>query len=280
MMHRIMMVLVSRIDSRNQSQFKTQYVRVKNLMEVTGNTGNAQYNYVQEAVRRLIREPVEVMTRGSYSGVPLFDEIRYEAYRGLVSARFHDKADQYLLRLSERFTSWRLDQTIPLTSSYAIRHYMIGKYVERRGRANAETFSVEDYRKKLKCENKYDQFADLKRRVIEPALEQVNEETDLQLRYEVLREGRTPVSIKFKAYAATSGSSDLQPQVPEEPDVEDHTRWLHEDLNGEEFRWVMDQAEDFAESQGYTPDNERTWKIGVDLGVRNIYKNRREELRS
>lgn len=274
MMHRIMMVLVSRIDSQHQDTFETQYIQVKNLMEITGNTGNSQYDLVHEAARRLIREPVEVMTEGSYSGVPLFAKIRYESYRGLVSARFHEEAEQYLLRLSKRFTSWRLDQTIPLTTSYAIRHYMIGKWVERRGRANSETMTVEEYRRRLKCEDKYSQFADLKRRVIEPSLEQVNQETDLRLDYQVIRDGRTPKAIKFTARASRAESSDRRSQVPDQPDIEKHTAWLHEKLSNEEYRKVMDRAEEWARAEGYDNGGDKTWEIGVDMGVRRIYRER------
>jgi plasmid replication initiation protein len=273
MMHRIMMVLVSRIDSQHQDEFETQYIRVKNLMEITGNTGNSQYDLVQEAARRLIREPVEVMTEGSYSGVPLFSKVRYESYQGLVSARFHEEAEQYLLRLSKRFTSWRLDQTIPLTTSYAIRHYMIGKWVERRGRANSETISVGEYRKKLKCEDKYSQFADLKRRVIKPSLEQVNEETDLRLDYHVVRDGRTPTAVKFTARPSGADSSNQRSRIPEQPEIEEHTEWLHEELSNEEFSEVMDRAKEWAKAEGYDR-GQKTWKIGVDMGVRKIYRER------
>jgi hypothetical protein len=46
--------------------------------------------------------------------------------------------------VGKQFTSWRLDQTIPLTTSYAVRHYMISKMVERRGPANSHTFKRGD----------------------------------------------------------------------------------------------------------------------------------------
>jgi plasmid replication initiation protein len=99
-------------------------------------------------------------------------------HKGLVPALFHDKAEPYLLQLEKQFTSWRLDQTIPLTTSYAVRHYMISKMVERRGPANSHTFEMDDDRKKMAVEDTCDWFVDLRRRVLDPSMEQINSETD------------------------------------------------------------------------------------------------------
>lgn len=277
MMHRIMMVLVSRIDSRYDHEFERQYIRVKDLMSASGHSGSSQYDYAKEAVRRLVREPVEFETpNGSYAAKPLFDGVRYVRHQGIISAKFDEDVEEYLLKLSEQFTSWRLDQTIPLTTSYAIRHYMLGKYVERRGRKHSETFPVEDYRQRLKCEDKYNRFVDLERRVLSPSVEEVNEKTDLTLRYEVVREGRSPVAITFTAHPPDKEITSTEPKVPEEPEVDNVTRWLHEELSQEEYQEVLSRAETWAKANGYSEDSHRTFDVGVKQGLKQIYKGRKQ----
>lgn len=277
MMHRIMMVLVSRIDSRYDHEFERQYIRVKDLMSASGHSGSSQYDYAKEAVRRLVREPVEFETsNGSYAAKPLFHGVRYVRHQGIISAKFHEDVEEYLLKLSEQFTSLRLDQTIPLTTSYAIRHYMLGKYVERRGRKRSETFAVEDYRHRLKCEDKYNRFVDLERRVLSPSVEEVNEKTDLTLEYDVERSGQTPVGITFTAHPTDSKVDSTEPQVPEEPQVNDVTRWLHEELSQEEYQKVLSRAEKWAKANGYSEDSHRTFDVGVKQGLKQIYKGRKQ----
>jgi plasmid replication initiation protein len=156
-------------------------------------------------VKALIREPIEFETPdGSYAGMPLFSDMRYLQHKGLVSALFHDKAQPYLLQLEKQFTIWRLDQTIPLTTSYAVRHYMISQdhistMVERRGPANSHTFEMEDDRKKMAVEDTCDRFVDLRRRVLDPSMEQINSETDPAADYTVAGNGQTPVGLTFTA---------------------------------------------------------------------------------
>ena len=82
MMHRILMVLVSQIDSRGQERFDLQYVYVRDLLsDLT--TGGFHYQAAQGAAERLIREPIEVRSEdGTYTAVSIFDEISYVPHYG------------------------------------------------------------------------------------------------------------------------------------------------------------------------------------------------------
>jgi hypothetical protein len=231
------------------------------------------YRDARKAVKALIREPIEFETPdGSYAGMPLFSDMRYLQHKGLVSALFHDKAQPYLLQLEKQFTSWRLDQTIPLTTSYAVRHYMISKMVERRGRTNSHTFEMEDYRKKMAVEDKYDRFVDLRRRVLDPSMEQINSETDLTADYTVVRNGQTPVGLKFIVRPPEQPAKPKRQYIPDSPDVDEHDRWVT-GLPQDEQKVVMKEAEERARANGYDKNGEDThfWQMGVDVMLRQIY---------
>lgn len=60
-------------------------------------------------------------------------------------------------------------------------------------------FLIAEFKEKLDILNKYKVFAELERRVLKPAKENINKHSDIQIEYRVKRKARTPVSIVFKA---------------------------------------------------------------------------------
>ena len=47
-------------------------------------------------------------------------------------------------------------------------------------------------------ENQYTQYSDLKKRVIDPAIKEITNNTNINLTYEIIKEGRIPKYIKFE----------------------------------------------------------------------------------
>lgn len=271
MMHRIMMVLISQIDSRNDDEFHRQYVRIGDLMKATNTQGGSQYRDAKTAVRRLIREPIEVETPdGSYKGISIFTDIEYIRYMGLVSAKFSEKARPYLLQLEKKFTSWRLDQTIPLQTSYSIRHYMIGKMIERANRTNRRALDIGEYRKKLGVEDKYARHVDLKRRVIVPSLEEINKKTDVTIDFETVRKGQTPVAVEFVVEPP-----DEEPNMvvadAKQPSLEPHEKWYSQLIGTEKYDYVTRKAEEMARRNGWNPDS-KAFQAGVQSAIRKLHQ--------
>jgi len=114
---------------------------------------------------------------------------------GMIAAQFTRGMRPYLLQQSELSTSWSLGNVLMLSTGYAMRHYMLGKLIHRDSRQRA--FTIRDYRRFLKLEGKYPRFRDLKRRVIAPSIEEVNEQTGLSMSVDVERVARQPTVITF-----------------------------------------------------------------------------------
>jgi len=79
-------------------------------------------------------------------------------------------------------------------SSYGKRIYTILSQYKKSGRFIIATEKLSQI---LKTENKYSKYSDFKRRVLEPALKQINKETDISFKYEELKKGGKVVNLKF-----------------------------------------------------------------------------------
>lgn len=101
--------------------------------------------------------------------------------------------------LEEHFTSYDIEQVAPLKSGYAVRLYEL--VISWRVKGKTEKISVDQLRSKLGIEPyQYETMEAFKRRVLDVAIKQINDNTDIILEYEQHKKGRqiTHFTFSFK----------------------------------------------------------------------------------
>ena len=135
--------------------------------------------------------------KGTESLVRWFSTLRTNKKSGRVTIKFHEDMMPYLLELSKQeafYTHYELQYVLPMKSQYAVRLYELLKSYQKN---NYEWFfDIEQLRKQLNCEQ-YVDFYDLRRRVLEPAVAEINEFTDIKIAWEPVRQGRKVVRVSF-----------------------------------------------------------------------------------
>ena len=100
-------------------------------------------------------------------------------------------------RLEEQFTSYELKQVSGLSSAYAIRLYEV--LIAWRSTGKTPIIELFDFRQKLGVlEGEYSRFNNFKVRVLDPAIKQINEHTDITVKVEQHKTGRTISGFSFK----------------------------------------------------------------------------------
>jgi plasmid replication initiation protein len=196
--HRIVAMLVAQIE-REDEQFRMQRVEVKELLGKSGTKGNGLYSKMEGICQKLLESRIEVRDHTAdgkrrYRGISPFSSCEYVEGEGAIRARFTEDMRPYLLQLRKRFTTYQLENLIRLESRHSMRIYEVLKMREGLGRF---TWTVEDFRRFVGCEEKYKRFVDFRRRVIDPAQKEIKEKCDLSFKYKVERKGRTPVRLHF-----------------------------------------------------------------------------------
>lgn len=133
---------------------------------------------------------------GIESTVSWFNKVRTSKKSGTVTVRFDDDMMPYLLELTKDkfYTHYQLKYILPMKSQYAIRLYELLKSYQRN---NYEWFfDIEKLKKQLNCEN-YTRFPDFRRWVIEPAVSEINEYTDIKIAWDTVKEGRRVSRVVF-----------------------------------------------------------------------------------
>ena len=123
-------------------------------------------------------------------------QIAYNDNEATVDLIFAPAVVPFITRLEEQFTKYELQQVSSLSSAYAIRLYEL--LIQWRSTGKTPTIELQEFRKKLGVlDNEYLRMAHLKERVLELSIKQINEHTDITVKYEQHKRGRSISGFSF-----------------------------------------------------------------------------------
>lgn len=124
------------------------------------------------------------------------DKVGVEPDSGIVYMRFTSDVVPLITRLEKQYTSYDIAEVANLTSSYAVRLYEL--IIQWRDVGVTQKYNIDELRSKLGVEpEKYKEMYNLKIRVIDLAIKQINEHTDIAVKYDQHKTGRTITAISF-----------------------------------------------------------------------------------
>nr|WP_166115325.1 replication initiation protein [Pseudoalteromonas sp. Z9A5] len=125
---------------------------------------------------------------------------------GAVTLTWSDDVLKYICQLQSRFTTYKLKNIAHLQSSHSIRVYEL----LMRFNATGERFIyLNDFKSALGISDKYPQYKDLSKRVIKPAIEELNLRSDLIIEFETIKKGRSVVALSFEFRKNTQLKMDI-----------------------------------------------------------------------
>ena len=125
------------------------------------------------------------------------DKIGYEKDTGIVFLRFTHDVVPLITRLEQQFTSYDIEQISCLNSGYAIRLYEL--LIQWRSVGKTPIFDLQKFRQQLGIEeSKYSRMSDFKKYVLDFAVIQINEHTDISVKYDQHKQGRVITGFTFK----------------------------------------------------------------------------------
>lgn len=119
--------------------------------------------------------------------------VDYIDQEGRIEMRFGKDILPYLTGLQREFTQYALSDVAKMTSAYGIRLYeLLAQWPE-----GHRVVALDDLRCWLQLEDRYPSIKDLKRRVLDPAVEQINEHSPVMLTWSQRKTGRKITHLMF-----------------------------------------------------------------------------------
>lgn len=171
------------------------------IMELSGLTGK-RYNgaYLHKATADMGSRMLEVEDAKEYRQIWMFQQIRYLKGQGIIEFDLTRHVLPYLFELKNNFTSYELAAALRLTSKYAKRIYPLCSQWKDKG--ETKKYDIEDFKKMLglldeKGNDKAARISDLKTKVLDIAVKQINEHTELHISYKLEKKGKAFKNIVF-----------------------------------------------------------------------------------
>ena len=160
------------------------------------------YAMLSEAVMTLFNRQVTYMTMDEKRNKPEKRVVRwvsgisYVEGAGIVKLRFAPEVVPLITRLEQNFTSYELMQVSNL-NLYATRLYEL--LVCWRSTGKTPIIEIGEFRSRIGLqEHEYKPMNNFKNRVLEPAIRQINEHTDITVKVEQHKTGRSITGFSFK----------------------------------------------------------------------------------
>lgn len=193
---RVVLWLASQVTPFDED-FKEHSLSIKDFSDLTNTQGENLYTRLQSITRRLMQRIITIRPIGEKRLIQVawLGAADYKIDKGIISLSFHPHLKPFFLQLKRNFTKINIVDVMGLQSIYSIRIYELLKQKEYVGIRIITIDEIRDY-----CgisKEKYKQINDLRRKVLEVAKLDINEKTDIEITYSMIKEGRKYVSVSF-----------------------------------------------------------------------------------
>jgi plasmid replication initiation protein len=159
-------------------------------------------------------------------------EVRYAKNEGYISLIFSPLVVDHISQLKKNFNSYRLLNVQQMESIYGIRIYELIMSLE--GTSFKRTFKIDYLKRMLGIEDKYKLFGDFKKKVLIPAQNDINQYSDINLEWELIKNGRKVDSDKLV----------FKEKKESEKPVQDHLFIEHKGKQEDDLEeWLSDELE-------------------------------------
>lgn len=175
-------------------------LEAKRFAAMFGMNESNTYGQLKEAMDTLFGRHIVVHDIHPESGCARVSKVRwistasYIDGMGAVQLRFATDLLPYITRLESEFTVYRLEKIGRMTSAHAVRLYELLVQYLTIGKREIELAWL---KKTLGLADEYKAIKDFKKRVLDTAVQQVNEHSDIRVSYTQRKTGRTVSHLIF-----------------------------------------------------------------------------------
>jgi hypothetical protein len=194
---KLLLYVIAMIEPEDED-FKRYVVNIAEFAELAGLDAHNLYRELRDLAKSLKQKPLIIphhfddQTNSYLDLVTSWFDTAYVGKNGAgyFAVTLSPVLKPYLLQVKREFFRFRLYQVMQLRSGYAIRLYQWAKRWEFR---KSVEISVQDLRTVLGANNStgsehtLGEYADFKRRAIQPAIDEINKKTDLSLGFRELK---------------------------------------------------------------------------------------------
>lgn len=188
-------------------------------------------------------------------------QIGYLEDKAIVELIFSPAIVPLITKLEEQFTKYDIEQVSNLSSVYAIRLYEL--LICWRNQGQTPLITLKEFRQKMGIlEHEYERMHDFKLRVLDIAIKQINEYTDIKVSYEQHKQGRTITGFTFTFKHKKKAIEDKKTKLEANKKVEKPNNWQTKGLSNAQINKIACNLKEFidANNNKIAPNDHRDYK--------------------
>jgi len=191
---KLILALISEIKI-DDNEFKEYEFKIKDFLKLLDvNNRSKIYTEIHNAAKSLMQKVISIKTEDAEIAIAFLSSAKTIKNKGVIILRFDPTLKPYLLNLQEKFTRYQIKNVLKLKANYSIRLYELLKQNLVMG---YRIFEIDDLKQLLGLSEKYEKIYDFKVNVIDKALDEINEYTNILVSYEQQKTGRRITHLNF-----------------------------------------------------------------------------------
>lgn len=198
---KIMRSLIMQIKPEDDD-LKSYLISVPDLAKLLKISSANIYRDIDEITDDILKNHVAIKDpiKGRFIKIQWVSACAYEKGIGLA-IKINPLLKPFLLNLRNHYTQYQLEEVLAMKSVYAIRIYELlqkEKMVRVLPKNGIDLIlTIQQIREACDCEDKYERFSQLKSRVIEVAIREIERTTNYEVNYEYIKKGKSIEALKF-----------------------------------------------------------------------------------
>lgn len=197
---------------KGDSGFKPYIITVKEISRMLNISASNTYRDIDSITDDIIKNPVEIKQslpngKEKWIKVPWVSRCEYNSDIGLL-IRLNDDLAPLLLNLQEFMSQYPYEEIAEMRSVYSIRIFelLMSRIKTEKEKVQNCTIAItlQEIREACDCVDLYSEYSNLKLRVIDPAVEDINKNTSCLVTYRCLKAGRKVAALEFNIISKDS----------------------------------------------------------------------------
>jgi len=191
---RFIIAICSQIKA-NDENFNRVRIKVSDMAHFCKFEPQKAYTLVRSTIMKLLRRTLEIKyPDGNWYVTHWLQSAKYIASESVIEYKIDDELKPELLQLKSAYLSTSAEPLMEFSRDYSVRMYFILKKMLKIRDFEKD---LDFFRDRFQLGKTYDKLSNLKDKVIEPALVEINEKSDIRVWHEYVKEGRTYTKIHF-----------------------------------------------------------------------------------
>ncbi len=191
---RMVLAICSQLNT-NAESFNTVRVNVADMAKFCNFEERKGYTLVKNTIMKLLTRTLQIhKADGGWYGTHWLQSAEYIPSESVIEYCVDERLKPELLQLKQAYLSTPALPLMKFRSDYSTRFYLLLKKMLK---IKDFEYKLDFIREIFQLSKSYKQISNLKNYVIEPAMAEINEQSDINVKHEYVKEGRSFKRIHF-----------------------------------------------------------------------------------